>query len=318
MNRRKTYFLLVINLILGNLYAQTTPQFDNYFVNKFFINPAYTGIENFTEFQVLARSQWRDIDGGPRTIAVSVQSPLGNSLLTQGFSQTRVGRQTPYRINLPPTNHAGLGLSVYSDKIGPFSRTEINPSFAYHISVNRNLQLSTGIGLNYVNTSLNQSKLSPTSLGDPIIDGFQNQSDLNWNFGLMLSRFNWHLGLSSNNRSELTLFSSFKIAELGYGIEAWPIGFYRRNSVGTSSYDIGMNITWQSRVYTGLIRRNNNEFLFLGGINFNQNRMGFNFLFNLGLSEQNLAQNKNNTLEFSIILRLTRQGSLPCFTRSVF
>lgn len=316
----RTGSLIILCLIALSLPSrgQNLPQFDNYFTNKLFYNPAFTGIESFTEVQALYRDQWYAIDGSPKTFVFALHAPTGNSAQRFGFSQTKVGRESPYRIRLPYSMHSGIGTSLYLDRIGPFKRLEITPSYALHLPLSGNTQLSFGLGLNIVNISLNRDQLSPTNTGDPLIDGFQNGLDFSIKTGILLSGFNGHIGLSLDHRYQLIAFGSRKLLDMSYGVELWGLASFRRNEIGATSWDAGVNISWQAKVYGGIVRRDNNELLFLGGFNFKQNTMGFNFLYNLGLGEQNLSQGRNHSIEFSLIMRLTKQGYLPCFSTVAF
>ncbi|NVJ64186.1 MAG: PorP/SprF family type IX secretion system membrane protein [Flavobacteriaceae bacterium] len=317
MRRISLIIFLSISFTLAGL-GQNLPQFDNYFTNKLFYNPAFTGIENFTEIQALYRSQWKTIDESPKTFVLALHAPTGNSAQQFGFSQTKVGRESPYRIRLPYNRHSGIGTSIYVDRIGPFRRWEITPSYAMHLPLTEETQLSLGLGLNISNTSLIDNDLTPTMSGDPLIDGFQNQSSISVKTGILLSGFNGHIGVSLDNHSQLIAFGSRKLFDLHYGVELWGLATYRRNEIGATSWDAGVNISWQAKVYSGIVRRDNNELLFLGGFNWRQNTMGFNFLYNFGVGRQNLSQGRNHSMEFSLIMRLTKQGFLPCFGTGAF
>ena len=103
------YFLIVIFIHFG-LEAQQDAQYTNYMYNTQIVNPAYVGNRGLTSINLLARTQWLDLDGSPETTALSIDSSIGEN------------------------ERMGIGLSVFSDKIGPTSENRVNIDYSYAIN----------------------------------------------------------------------------------------------------------------------------------------------------------------------------------------
>src|SRR4051812_6836545 len=104
----KKLFYVVSLLFMGVLgaSAQQESQYSQYMYNTMTFNPGYTGSREVLSAMALYRSQWVGLDGAPKTMNFSVQTPIG------------------YHGN-------GLGLNVMSDQIGPTKNTGFTANYAY-------------------------------------------------------------------------------------------------------------------------------------------------------------------------------------------
>ncbi len=59
--------------------AQQKPQYTQYVFNNLLLNPAVTGIENYTDVKAGYRSQWTGLSGAPVTTYLTVDAPIGNA-----------------------------------------------------------------------------------------------------------------------------------------------------------------------------------------------------------------------------------------------
>lgn len=66
------------------LKAQQLPQYSQYILNRYVINPASAGSENYFVGQSNFRSQWEGIQDAPRTYILSVNGPLKNQKMGIG------------------------------------------------------------------------------------------------------------------------------------------------------------------------------------------------------------------------------------------
>ena len=55
------------------LFAQQRPHYTQYILNNYILNPAISGIENYTDIKLSARDQWVGLDGAPRTAYFTIQ-----------------------------------------------------------------------------------------------------------------------------------------------------------------------------------------------------------------------------------------------------
>ena len=76
MKRLLTAGIIMFGLT-AQLQAQQKPHYTQYVVNPFVINPAITGIDNYTDLKMSVRDQWVGIKGAPMTSYLTIHGPIG-------------------------------------------------------------------------------------------------------------------------------------------------------------------------------------------------------------------------------------------------
>ena len=163
--------------------AQQKPYYTQYILNNYILNPALSGIENYTDLKISYRNQWTGIDGAPVTTYLSIQGPTGenkdeerNTVNSFGKSGVNVrGKRVVEDDISVPAPHSGLGMIMINDKTGYINRFAMYGTYAYHKPLNPSTTLSAGFQLGFSNISLDRSKIvfSDLSTDDPAI-GFDN------------------------------------------------------------------------------------------------------------------------------------------------
>lgn len=173
MNKIITRVCLFLALSTTYLsFSQQIPQYSQFMVNPYLVNPALAGAENFIDIKLGYRSQWVGLDGAPSTFYASAHSPVGKAQV----AQTHKG---DYH------NWHGVGGFVYRDQIGPWSSTSMNANYAY------NMKITDGSGFNTHHKDGMRLSVG-TFLGYSI-----NTVDANKLFG-----FNTNANLSDEKRAE--------------------------------------------------------------------------------------------------------------------
>ena len=170
----KHKYLIAIALLIDAVaytagYGQRNPQFSQFAINNYLINPAITGIEPYGDFRLGYRSQWNGVDGAPKTFYASFHSPLGGSNPSQPYNPVNPNARksiSSYSNNYSVYSHHGLGAFAYADKIGAFSRTQVQVSYAYHQALTKKSGLAAGMF-----AGINQYRIDPDKLD------FLDQSD---------------------------------------------------------------------------------------------------------------------------------------------
>jgi len=126
--------ILVAIVLLSSIWsasAQQDPMFTQYMHNAVTINPAYAGSRGTLNFVAMDRQQWVGMEGAPKTLTFSVNSPF-----------------TGY--------HVGVGLSVIHDEIGPTKQTGIYADYSYHLKITEKTKLAFGLkgGMNFYDINL--------------------------------------------------------------------------------------------------------------------------------------------------------------------
>src|SRR5579875_900754 len=111
-------FLILINAVCS-VFAQQKPQYTQYIFNNYLINPAITGIENYTDIKAGYRNQWTGLDGAPVTMYFTLQTPLGNKFIQgdpmsqPGNGEDPMSRSYVQDYQAAPAHH-GIGFTVVS------------------------------------------------------------------------------------------------------------------------------------------------------------------------------------------------------------
>ena len=153
-------------------FAQQRPHYTQYILNNYILNPAISGIENYTDLKVSARDQWVGLDGAPRTAYFTIQGPIGK----------RDYRTTPTSYSIPGDNprgraywesytaaepHHGIGFMMINDRTGSLNRFTADVTYAYHIGLNPTTNLAGGFSAGISKISLDKSKTDFSGTGDP-------------------------------------------------------------------------------------------------------------------------------------------------------
>jgi type IX secretion system PorP/SprF family membrane protein len=141
---------LSVLLISGHfLFAQQRPQYTQYVLNNYIINPALSGIENYTDVKLSNRDQWVGLNGAPQTMYLTIHAPIGKKDYKTSATSFQVPGENPrgkgYWENYTASeSHHGAGLSIVNDKTGLYNRVYANLSYAYHIGLSPRTNMSAG------------------------------------------------------------------------------------------------------------------------------------------------------------------------------
>src|ERR1700755_3606761 len=139
---KRVLFLLGLLITSVNvIMAQQRPQYTQYVFNNFLLNPALSGIENYTDVKLGYRSQWTGLEGAPVTAYFSINAPIGKNFIqgdasafpaSGGLNPSSRLYTQQYQAAEP---HHGIGLTLVSDKTGPINQTNIDATYAYHLGL---------------------------------------------------------------------------------------------------------------------------------------------------------------------------------------
>ena len=155
-----------------NSFAQQFPSSVHINFNQYFFNPAYTGSSESTNLILSNKSQWKDIDGAPKTRFFSAYTPY-----EKGVS---------------------FGVSFLNDVIGPTTTNAFFASSAYTVSFANNSTLSVGLRLGFSQYGGNLSSVNINDPSDPVFSNdLLNEYVPNMGFGLYYNYFdNYFIGFS--------------------------------------------------------------------------------------------------------------------------
>ncbi|MDB5116050.1 MAG: hypothetical protein JWQ79_1542 [Mucilaginibacter sp.] len=333
-NNRILYLLVFFVFVVQLAKAQQLPQYTQYVFNNYLLNPAVTGIENYTDAKLGYRSQWTGLDGAPVTSYLTINAPIGQNFIEgdataspgDGMNpSSRLFSQT-YQASEP---HHGVGLMLVTDKAGPITQTNIDATYAYHLGLGPQLNLSVGVSAGVNHISLNTSQITLATPLDPAIsNGNNSQWKPDLGAGVWLYSANYYVGLSvqqllpenlyfstSNTAvdvsktvphyfltagtklyvsDDITLLPSFLIKE----IQPVPL-----------TYDVNLKASFQDKFWLGGSYRHGDSFGVLAGFNLSS---FINVGYSYDITTSALNTVSNGTHEIVIGLLLNNRYKVTC------
>lgn len=172
----KKIITICLVLAAGAVHAQQKPIYTQYILNNYVINPAITGIENYTDLKFSYRNQWVGIDGAPVTSYMSIHSPIGKKDYLTSATSYQIPGENPRGRNYmedytAPAPHHGIGGMIISDKTGYINRWGAYLTYAYHKGLNPKTTLSAGFLLGMTSVSIDATKINwgDTQQDDPAV-----------------------------------------------------------------------------------------------------------------------------------------------------
>ncbi|MBB6609732.1 type IX secretion system membrane protein PorP/SprF [Pontibacter sp. Tf4] len=273
MKKRYLYLPLVLLLLCApTIVAQQRPQYSQYMLNNFILNPAITGIESYADIRVSNRRQWIGLDGAPVTYYLTAHTPLN-----KGMGSTQYHRALA---------HHGIGAVLHTDKTGPLRRTGVAFSYAYHLPITNSINISGGASVGIIRNSINTNDLEFTNSNDPLVGGGSiNNNVVDLNLGLWIYSRNFSVGVAGAQLLEDV--GSFNAAEedraaLGLQRHYFATASYRFEPTSTldvipsvmwklanpspASVDVSLRTIYDERFWVGAAYRHNDALVGMVGV----------------------------------------------------
>ncbi len=220
---KKLFVYTSLMLICINVMAQQKPHYTQYLFNQYIINPALTGIENYTDVKLSHRMQWVGLLDAPVTTYFTIHGPIGKddmkttatSFHPQGHNPRGKDYWEEYTVSKP---HHGWGFQVINDRTGPLNNFSTLATYAYHVGLSARTNLSAGIGAGFSNISINSDKLEfYNNSVDPAVynNGLINRFRFDMNAGIYLYSADYFVGISAQQIAPSKInFSGNTISQL--------------------------------------------------------------------------------------------------------
>lgn len=279
---KKVYILLFLAGLLAGpeLLAQQQYQLSQYFQHPHAINPSLSGVDQFWKVNVGYRHQWTGIEGAPKVYFASF-----NGLFQKpDFRMNSVRISRPEAYEEQETEEAyrkrnrrhGLGGFLSQTRMGHYQVTNGLLSYAYHIPLNRSLNLSVGVAGAVTNNAFNQHNYNPRVENDAVyralIAGDVSQTYYDLNAGATLYGEKFYLGYASTQLVMARTSSSDELndpttyihhyAMLGYQLNLsrqvmlQPSLLLRYDKLQEARFDANIKVRFDDLIWAGVSYRN--------------------------------------------------------------
>lgn len=273
-------------------FGQQRPHYTQYILNNYVLNPALSGIENYTDVKISGRDQWVGLQGAPRTVYLTAHTPLGKKDYKASATSYQVPGENPrgtsYWENYTASEaHHGVGLAVISDQTGAYTRFNADISYAYHLGLSPKTNLAAGFSAGIARVGRNGSKDFFVDPNDPARGNagemYRIRPDLN--VGLWLYSSDYFVGLSGQQiiPQKIAFVNDslgFKIiphlfATAGYrmlvneDVNATPSVMFKyvSGSPTNPQFDFNLKVQYQDLFWLGGSYRLQNGYAAMAGLN---------------------------------------------------
>lgn len=292
MKIRSILFTILLLTVL-EAQAQQKPQYTQYIFNNFLLNPALSGMENYTDLKVGHRQQWQGIKGAPTTTFISANMVLGDTYLWRNAlslpenGDPPMGRNYTQNYTASPAHH-GIGFIGVNDKAGPLSYLDLALTYAYHLKLHNALNLSLGTAVGFSRTSIDVNELILDNPNDPALSNAGKariKPDLSFGLWLYGARFFAGASVQQILQQEISFAtdgSQRQGREIGHyflttgyklfiddEISATPSVMFKKVGSIPLTYDLNLKVSFRERFWVGGNYRKKDSFAALVGINFN-------------------------------------------------
>ncbi|MGE0568486.1 MAG: type IX secretion system membrane protein PorP/SprF [Bacteroidia bacterium] len=301
MRRIKTYLLIVFSIFWAlNVSAQQLPQYTQYMLNELAINPAVAGKEDFADVRSNNRYQWVGITDAPRTYMLTCHGPL-------------------------KLKNMGLGMHLYTDIVGPTRRTGLNFSYAYHIKLNEELNLSLGLSAGILQWGIDGSKLILREEGDAhLLNTYRNTFVPDFGTGIYFyqkKRFYFGISAPQLYQAPINLYPASSkesrivthlnvngayLFDIGDDFQIEPSFLLKWASPAPIKVDGGVRIIYQDQVWLGGAYRHKDAFTAMVGYMYKNYLM---FGYSYDITTTNIRNYSSGTHEIMFGIRFSKKQS---------
>ena len=291
--KRLLYISTIVLGFAASSYGQQIPQYSQYMLNDYILNPATTGQHDYWEVKSNNRLHWIGITDAPRTFILSAHGPFRKQ-------------------------NMGMGGSVFADITGPTSRVGFYLSYAYHLKLSKSLKLGMGLSFGLLQYRIDGTKVTLYENGDPV---FPNQMMTVYaadaTFGLNLKHKNFNFGISlpqligndlkflENQEETKSSLARHYMAMGGYTFHVGDFGIMPNLLVKyvfptMPQFDAGVKFDWRDQFWIGASYRHEDAVSFMGGLAYKDFLV---IAYSYDMTTSNLKNYSNGTHEMMVGVR---------------
>ncbi len=287
--------LLVAAVVTTELSAQQLPIYSQYIFNKYIINPAVAGSDGYTSINLTTRQQWAGYQGAPQTYSLSAN---GRMLKQKYAISTNMFDRKTFRAKRE--GRVGLGGTIYSDINGLIRRTGFSASYAYHVWLQGETQLSFGLAFTGYHYRVDQRQIRFEDPDEPWLDTDFRKGIFvpDFNFGVYVLNRKYAIGLSAQELMEgfirpgSAAYSDLKVHRTYYLFANYDFEPDERSVIQPSvmlkmseqlrpQADIGITWAYENKMWIGAAFRTGSAIIANVGVRRDKMFFGYSFDFTL-------------------------------------
>ncbi|NME70880.1 PorP/SprF family type IX secretion system membrane protein [Flammeovirga aprica] len=175
----KKYLIIIIicalvDLIPVKLHAQQVDTYTHVYDNLYLLNPAGAGVQKKMKAEGVYKRQWLGLPNGPEDITFNIDGYLSNEKI-------------------------GLGVNLYNSVTNILKKTGVELTYAYHIPINLDHNLSFGLSLGAKSFSIDFSEIKAQDYSDPtLLSHNQSRTNIDGSFGILYNyKKNLNIGFTA-------------------------------------------------------------------------------------------------------------------------
>ena len=288
--------LFISTLVFGfslASFGQQIPQYSQYMLNDYILNPAMTGQHDYWEVKSNNRLNWIGITDAPRTFILSAHGPFRK-------------------------HNMGMGGSVFADITGPTSRVGFYLSYAYHLKLSKSLKLGMGLSFGLLQYRIDGTKVTLRENGDPVFpEQMMTVYAADATFGVNLKHKNFNFGISlpqlignnlkflENQEETKSSLARHYMAMGGYTFRVGDFGIMPNLLVkyvfpAPPQFDAGVKFDWRDQFWLGASYRHDDAVSFMGGLAYKDFLV---LAYSYDMSTSNLRNYSNGSHELMVGVR---------------
>jgi type IX secretion system PorP/SprF family membrane protein len=178
--------------------------------NPYVINPALAGTHNYYQIRSNHRFQWTGIKDAPITNTLSIYGPLEKQPM-------------------------GIGGYIFSDVIGPESKTGIYGTYSYNYPIDDRIKVSMGLTAGFLQYKIDGTKISFNETEPTYSGGIESKFIPDANVGVYLYSSMFHVGFAAHQ-----LFNN----KLNLGADPTGLSKLKSHFYLTGGYKYYINRDW--------------------------------------------------------------------------
>ncbi|MFN5415503.1 MAG: type IX secretion system membrane protein PorP/SprF [Flavobacteriia bacterium] len=297
---KRVIFIISSIFLTVQANAQQLPQYSQYLRNQYMVNPGSAGVYDFLDVTVSGRLQWAGFDNAPKTTYLSATKPL-NKIPKTPYNpaiRTSTGVYKNPEIKTGKFKQA-IGGQLIADQYGAFRKLSLSGTYAIHIPVSKNYNLSFGTKLGLSSNSFLQEKaVVLNSASDNSYQTFvaNNKSKyiMDLGAGLYLYSKDLFFGISADQLTKdfvnfgssssyfdprMTFYftGGYKI-KVNKDLTLTPAALVKYMKPAPASVEGTVLLEYQERIWGGLSYRHKDAIIAMFGLNINEKfKLGYSY-----------------------------------------